>query len=186
MGPRVILCTIVAALVAATLGIGGVLAQTVTERDKDRLQQADIERLQETSSRAVTVELSPSGAVRFADFRVVSAPAPDGDNLPRAAAFLNDYRGLLRLDDPASQLRFIRRSPDGFHIFFRRAHHGIPVFAAELGVHLDDANVTGLGGNYVPDVGVSSSPTLAREEAIRTSLASGAPGARQVGEPELQ
>jgi Zn-dependent metalloprotease len=136
---------------------------------RDAAQQAGLDLLRSASSISVKIRFE-RGAVRFADFRL-RAPAPfDTDNLTRAKWFLSERRDLLRLSDPDSELQLARRSADGEHLFFRQIHAGIPVFPAEIGVHLDEGKLIGLGGNYVPDITTPSQPRIDGGRAVAIAV----------------
>ena len=147
--------------------------------------QMDLERLKQNSTLFYGLEFSNTDAVRFADFSLPIPPDVGEDNLTRAQWFLNDYRRLLRLDNPLKDLRFIRSSPDGFHLFFVQYHNDIPVFPAELGVHLDSTSITGLSGNYVPGIKVSPVPILSMGQAMELAVITGGEGTTRVGVTEL-
>ncbi len=137
----------------------------------DAAQQSDLDRLRQNSSIPVSIEFE-NGAVRFADFRL---PIPDQyRNDPLAAAwwFLEDYRGLIRLSNPGQDLQLSDRATDNFHLVFRRRHLGIPVYPAELVVHMDQLNVTGLSGRYITDITLNAIPRLGAERAEALALAS--------------
>jgi Zn-dependent metalloprotease len=137
---------------------------------RDPAQQADLDRLRAKSSTPPKIRFD-HGAVDFADFRLRAPAAFDTDNLTRALWFLGEFRGLLRLSDPAAELELARRSADGEHLFFRQIHAGIPVFPAEIGVHFNDGEIVGLGGGYAPEITAPSQPRIGRERAV--ALAAG-------------
>lgn len=156
-----------------------------TGQDAYASQQVEIERLRLNSKAPIDIILTGTGAVRYADFRVQSPAEIGDDNLARARWFLNEYRKLLRIENPKDELRFFRRSPDGFNSFFLQFHDDIPVFPSELGVHTDSKYITGLGGNYVPQIKTSSKPAITPQQAAEKALIAGGKGAVQKGEPEL-
>jgi Zn-dependent metalloprotease len=71
-----------------------------------------------------------------------------------ARDFLRAHRSLLRLDDPDAELADGRRAVDERgrrHLWFSQSYAGLPVWPAELVVHLDPAgNVDLLDGAFVP------------------------------------
>jgi len=94
------------------------------------------------------------GIPRFVGVRV---PVPEGlpdDPVVRALDYLERYRELYRLDDPRSQLYLKRMGTEehGEHVFFGQQQDGIPVYAAELAVHLEGDEVVGTGGNHLPEI----------------------------------
>ncbi len=129
----------------------------------DQRQMAGIGRLKQTSRRALNFSLE-RGALNFAQFDV-PIPQSAGDPLAKARWFLDEYKDALRLENPDQQFQLSRRSDDGLHLFFRQRHNGIPVFPAELGVHMDGARVLSLGGGYVPEINTPSTPRLTAEQA---------------------
>jgi Zn-dependent metalloprotease len=151
----------------------------------DAAQQTDLARLRTASVFAPTVQLE-HGAVRFANFDL---RVPDGvgrDSLARARWFLSDYRGLLRIPNPENDWQLARRSADGQHLFFRQLHNGIPVFPAELGVHLGANEIIGLGGRYVPDITLPLAPRLSAAEAEALALAYTTPVTGGMSLPSVQ
>jgi len=141
----------------------------------DAAQQAAINELTATSTETVSLMLD-QGAVRFADFEIAVPDDVGDDGLAQAEWFIGEYADLLRLD-PAADLQLLRRSRDDRHIFFRQLYQDIPVYGAELGVHLDDAgNVSSLGGIYLLELAVDAQPALdaAQAEALATTAVGGA------------
>jgi len=154
--------------------------------ERDRRQLDDLARLRGTSTRLSTFQLKPAGALGFADF---SLPVPSdvgGDSLAQAQWFVGEYRDLLRLDDPASELQLVRRLQRGMGVIFRQLHKGIPVFPAQLGVYLDGTHVVGAGGSYVPGITLSPTPRLSAQQAQALALAAAGPGAKLVGDTQLR
>jgi hypothetical protein len=164
---------------------GPVVANPPDPAAGDAAQQADLARLRAASAFAPTVQLE-HGAVRFANFDL---RVPDGvgrDNLARARWFLSEYRGLLRIPNPESDWQLARRSFDGQHLFFRQLHNGIPVYPAELGVHLGANDIIGLGGRYVPDITLPPTPRLSPAEAEALALAYTTPVTGGMSLPSVQ
>lgn len=150
----------------------------------DRAQEDAIQRLQATSTQTVSLMLD-HGAVRFADFEVAIPGDAGADGLARADWFLGEYTGLLRL--PPAELQLFRRSRDDRHIFYRQVHEGIPVYGAELGVHLGDADdVDGLGGAYLPGLAVDAQPALDAAQAGALAMAAEDGGAEVLGDTQLR
>ena len=108
-----------------------------------------------------------------------------------ARSFLRAQRALLRLDAPDDELGLERRDADRLgrrHLRFAQRHGALPVWPANLIVHLDAAgNVDGLDGAFVPTPrGVPQAPALDSAAAIgaaRAAVADGAGG--QASAPEL-
>src|SRR5690606_37862178 len=104
----------------------------------------------------------------------------------QAEWFLDEYRDLLAIEDPSTELQLIRRSEDGQHFFYRQLHKGIPVFPGELAVHMDGGYVRGLNGGYVPHITVSHIPTLSAAQAEERALALSEAGSRITGDTQLR
>jgi len=106
-------------------------------------------------------------------------------------SFLHKHKGLLKLDRPDDELVAARDEADGLgrrHVRFQQRFGGLPVWPADVTVHLDAAgNVTGLTGAYVPTPrGLATEPALPPEQAMaaaRAAVAGGAAG--QASVPEL-
>ena len=129
---------------------------------------------------AVSVELSPvSGAARS----LRAAPgvlAVAGDSLDeRARAALELYGKAFGTVEPSAELVAGRVTGDKLgasHHAFRQVHRGVPVFGAELRVHLDaGGELTGITGNLVPGIALDDvQPVIPVDDAAaiaRTWLA---------------
>jgi bacillolysin len=105
--------------------------------------------------------------------------------------FLAKYRGHLRLDDPDSELRLSRSETDSLnwrHFRFQQYHRGLPVWPAEVLVHVDpEGGVDLVEGAFIPtprNVGVV--PQLTEEEAVAAARAHMAVGVEvEATRPEL-
>ena len=104
-------------------------------------------------------------------FVAVQVPVPDtlpNDPVVRTVDFLERYKDLYRLADPRFQLylnRIVSDDRDGQHLFFGQHRDGIPVFAAELAVHLEGDDVAAINGNYLSEIPPFPPPTLTAAEA---------------------
>lgn len=122
-------------------------------------------RLQEDSLKPPEIHVD-RGIPYFVDVRVPIPGSLPGDPVLQALDFLNTYRDLYRLDDPASELFLERIFTDETlgqqHLFFGQQLDGIPLWASALAVHLDPASeeVVLTGGNYLPDFSSVSTPSL--------------------------
>lgn len=159
---------------------------------KDTAQQADLQKLAQNSSVAPNVTFGQQGGVLHAIFRV-PVPADAGkpsagidESEARARWFLTEYKGLLRLSNPAAELELERRDDSNSHLRFRQLVDGVPVEGGELVVHLAEATVIGLDGFYLPDVAPLGAPTLDAASATSLALAEAGPGAVAQGEPQLR
>ncbi len=153
---------------------------------RDQSQAADIARLYQSSPITPTIQVGDGGALRYASFTASLPPESGADNLSRAQWFLNEYRGLLRLDDPANELQYSRRSPDGGTFWFQQLHEGIPVYLAELSVQINEAGVRQVIGGYIPDIDVSPEAGLTAQQAEAIALMTAGPNARVIGETQLR
>ena len=93
-----------------------------------------------------------------------------------AAAALQAYAGVLRLEDPAAELRPVDTSADalGFtHARFEQVYEGLPVWGRDLYVHFDDAQQAYLiNGSYEPTPRLDDlTPEIKAETALQTVVA---------------
>lgn len=123
---------------------------------------------------AVQVRTGPRfGTPRQIRGRVLERAASERDpDLATARAFLRANRALLRIDDPDSELSLRRRQRDRLgkrHLRFDQRYQGLPVWPAELIVHLDArGNVELMTGVYVPTPRkLSRTPALTTQDAVR-------------------
>ncbi|MBI4515811.1 MAG: M4 family metallopeptidase [Deltaproteobacteria bacterium] len=111
--------------------------------------------------------------------------AATGDTAATGRAFLRSNRALLRLDEPDQELALLREEQDHLgrrHLRYTQFYQGLPVWPAELIVHLDrGGNVDLVDGAYVPTPRqVALKPVLGADAAVwhaRAAVA-GAAGAR--------
>jgi len=105
-----------------------------------------------------------------------------GDSpLMTARTFLRANCDLLRLDDPNAELVLVRRHTDELdrtHLRFRQQYQGVPVWPADIIVHLNPAGQVDLmNGAFVPTPkNLSMTPTLDEATAVeyaRTGLTDG-------------
>ena len=105
-----------------------------------------------------------------------------GDShLTTARTFLRTNCDLLRLDDPNAELVLVRRHTDELdrmHLRFRQQYQGVPVWPADIIVHLNPAGQVDLmNGAFVPTPkNLSTVPALDEATAIeyaRTGLTDG-------------
>src|SRR5687768_7503249 len=136
-------------------------------RIADDAQMTGLRSLRRASRRPAKIEIE-RGVLRSAalDVRVPVGVGTDGH--AKARWFLNEFRSVLRLKDPSSELQLSRRSRDDNFLFFRRRHQGIPVFPGGIGIHMSGSQVWALAGDYVTEINVSPTPriTAARAEHI--------------------
>ena len=105
---------------------------------------------------------------------VVPTPGevPD-DPVIRSVDFLDRYRPFYRLPDPANELYLnrIERDGDDWHLFYGQHLEGIPVYGAEIAVHLDRDSTTGTNGRYLPDAPRLPAARIAASQAEQIALA---------------
>lgn len=143
-------------------------------------QEAALLQLQNQSAVSVTT-IFENRALTFGEFAIKGPSGVLTDAL--AIWFLENHKPLLGTTDG---WQLIRRSPDGEHLFFRQLHQGVPVYPAEIGVHLDGDTVTGIGGNYVPEITLALSPTLSAEQAEQIAINAVDPAAVVIGRTQLR
>ncbi len=114
--------------------------------------------------------------------RMVELPSPATSDsphrLPDPASVLQQlrfHRELLRLQDPGQELRLVSLQSDELglhHLRFQQFYAGIPVWGADLYVHVhSDGTLYLLNGRYIPTpVGVPTQPRLSPAEAVARAL----------------
>ena len=111
-----------------------------------------------------------------------SAQAGSDPPLTTARTFLRTNCDLLRLEDPNAELVLVRRHTDELgrtHLRFRQQYQGVPVWPADILVHLNPAgHVDVMNGAFVPTPKeLSTTPLLDEATAVeyaRTGLTDGA------------
>ena len=111
-----------------------------------------------------------------------SAQAGSDPPLTTARTFLRTNCDLLRLEDPNAELVLVRRHTDKLgrtHLRFRQQYQGVPVWPADILVHLNPAgHVDVMNGAFVPTPkDLSTIPVLDEATAVeyaRTGLTDGA------------
>lgn len=120
----------------------------------------------------VPVELHSEGGTPT----TVSMDVPSPLTLPRdpvvlALRFLARYPALYGIERPFSELHLtrVRQDADGArtHLFFGQHRGDIPVFAAELAIHLEGDHVVLTNGRYLRDVPLRRAPQVTSEEAAQ-------------------
>jgi bacillolysin len=110
--------------------------------------------------------------------------------LENARAFLRANRDLLRIDDPDRELIVEAEAADalgGKHIRFAQQWRSVPVWPAEMIVHLDAAGEVELvDGAYVPSPRrLSRTPAVSAERATRGAIAAASNRNASAGPAEL-
>lgn len=95
------------------------------------------------------------------------------DATRRALTFLENYGALMGIHNPAAELdvtKVVQDEVGATHVRMEQRYRGLPVFGAEIVVHMDDRGITALNGTYVPAIELSTSPTLSSAAASRIAL----------------
>jgi Zn-dependent metalloprotease len=145
-----------------------------------------LEKLRRDSQRAVSVSFA-AGIPRHVAAKVAVPSQSFPEPVSRALAFLDAYRDLYRLESPRAELYLRRLVSDGggHHVFFGQHREGIPVFGAELAVHLDADHVTGTNGSWLVPPLPAAETRIAAADAERIALAAAGEGAAATGVPRL-
>jgi bacillolysin len=119
--------------------------------------------------------------VRAAAGGVLAADDAKAGPEARALAFLSQHGALIGMNSaeqalaagqdasgPASELRAARVTEDDLgatHVRLDQFYQGIPVFGAQVIVHMNEQGITAVNGNFVPDVAVNPQPRIAAQKA---------------------
>jgi bacillolysin len=122
--------------------------------------------------------------------RVAAALAGDERDLAVARAALEEAAPYLGIEAPSRELRFTEMVRDELgqrHLRFVQEFRGIPVWPAELIVHIDEAGrALSMNGAFVRTPRrLSTRPTVSGESVRALAAASGSPRGLHVTEPEL-
>lgn len=120
---------------------------------------------------------------------IEAVPTLDGSDIDRAREFLRQHAGALHLSDPDRELVVEREELDAIgrrHVRFSQQHHGMPVWPAELTVHLDrSGHVEMVDGSFVATPRrLAPEPMLTAGDATRAATRA-VSGSVAIGEPEL-
>lgn len=96
----------------------------------------------------------------------------------RATVFLKRFGGAVGLtsaerrtiDAILHPTRVDRDLAGSTHVRFDQTYKGLPVFGAELVVHLSEKGVTGVTGQFVPGIRMSTRPAVTEQRAIRAAV----------------
>ncbi len=92
----------------------------------------------------------------------------------RTTSFFARYGGALGINDADRELEFSRQKIDRLgmtHLTYRQMYHGVPVFAAELKVHLDGSDhPVAVNGTFVPGIRLDPSPIIGPSESEQAAL----------------
>src|SRR5262245_11280389 len=165
--------TAIVTLVAAAVG-----GPSAAATGKTGIDRALVAQLKQTARGSVTVsEKRATKRVGFVGAGLNGDLLPSSSAPPRSKAkeFLEQYGGLLGVDDPSSELVSAGSTTDaygGTHIAYRQVYRGLPVFGAVLKAHVDAAgDLTAVNGAFVPGIDVGTSPRLSPGEAGERAIA---------------
>lgn len=104
----------------------------------------------------------------------IPVPAVAGQRLPNAFDFFSQYGDLFGMGDAEQQLHMRTSHVDRMgqtHTRFQQMHEGLSVFGAMMVVHGDAlGQIHAVNGTFVPDIKVSSKPTIAADAAAITAV----------------
>lgn len=106
------------------------------------------------------------GKIEWKDY---ASYQPDNEK-EAAALFLSSYKSYFGIQNPEAELKLkeINRDALGyFHLKYDQYYQSYPVFGAQLIVHLDEnLSVTAANGQFIPDIKLSDSGYITKDEAI--------------------
>ncbi len=134
--------------------------------------------------------------VRATDGGVLTTDNPSASTEQRAFAFLREHGGIIGMRDNertlaanqagatsargASSLKaskVIKDSIGGSHVRLNQSYEGLPVFGAQVVVHMNERGITAVSGQFVPDITITTTPAIkeaaAQAKALREQLGGG-------------
>lgn len=101
--------------------------------------------------------------------------APASDSIEGAAlAFLGVNGDLYRMSEPEKDLKAERSEQDDLgmsHLYFGQTYEGVPVFGSDVAVHFSaGGRIVAVNGRYVPDISLSTEPSITADDAARKAL----------------
>lgn len=133
--------------------------------------------------------------VRATDGGVLITDNTAGSPEQRAFAFLSEHGGIVGMSDAerqlatnssaanaprASELKVAKVFKDtigGSHVRLNQLYEGLPVFGAQVVVHMNERGITGVSGQFVPDIQISTKPSMsesaAQAKALREQVGAG-------------
>ncbi|HET9712951.1 MAG TPA: thrombospondin type 3 repeat-containing protein [Pyrinomonadaceae bacterium] len=178
---KVIVC--VGIVLALASGCGIFRKSTAGIPDK---QGEALGKLRAASRTPVVVRFSDQ-RLRFASFDEEAPQTTNDSPAQQAMAFLERHADLFGLVTPRETLYVSRLVSDGGgdHVFFDQHAGPIPVFGAQLAVHLRDSHIVAANGNYVPGTLPPAEPALTAEAAVNLALQHAGPGSQLTGAARL-
>jgi Zn-dependent metalloprotease len=84
---------------------------------------------------------------------------------------LRYYDRVLKIDPAEFVKRQIETDGDKWYVTFKQVHKGVPVYRAEVGLTIDEfGQIISIGANSIPNVTVSTTPSISEAEAISVAL----------------
>jgi len=127
--------------------------------------------------------------VRAADGLVLEVDNANAAPEERAFNFLRGRGALIGMNDAERQLsasngfgddsksasilkvsRVDKDAVGATHVRLNQFYRGLPVFGAQVVVHMNDRGITAINGLYVPDVKISTKPNLSADQAATAAL----------------
>jgi bacillolysin len=136
----------------------------------------------------VSRETGAYNFVRATADTVLSADNTSAAPEARALDFLRMHGALVGMSDTERQIvrtgaakgvglgselrvaKVIKDSIGSSHVRLNQFYQGLPVFGAQLVVHMNDRGITSINGQYVPEVKVSTTPAVSAVQATATAL----------------
>ena len=158
---------------------------------------AALESLRRASAGRIATQLAVQTGnysfVRATDGAVLAADNTAAAPEDRALAFLAAHGGVVGINDDerarlagrepagkagagasaASELRVMRVDSDdisGTHVRLNQFYQGMPVFGAQLIVHMNKRGITAVNGHFVPDIKAGGAPRITPAEAGAIAL----------------
>jgi bacillolysin len=144
---------------------------------------AALTNLQKSNRSEITTQLSPqTGSYRFVRAANGVLAASDSSATPqtRAKAFLATHGGLVGMSDDerasaiaGSDLQATQPTTDALemtHVRLNQSYRGIPVFGAQVIVHMNEQGITGVNGDYVPRISVGTIPLITEGSALEAAM----------------
>jgi len=141
--------------------------------------------------------------VRATDGGVLTTDNSSASAEQRAIAFLREHGGLIGMSDAeralagaqsgpvaargASTLKAGKAAKDSLgssHVRLNQTYEGLPVFGAQVVVHMNERGITGVSGQFVPDINVGSNAAI-KEGAAQAIAARALGGQLTVLKTEL-
>ena len=166
--------------------------------------QAALARLQAVARATLVTSVSPkTGQYDFVRAPAKSVLVQDDVSVEaskRALAFLATHGGVIGLGDQeraalnrggapvaGSDLQIARTQKDELgmsHVRLNQSYQGLRVFGAQVVVHMNDNGITGVNGDFVPNISLKTTPALTREQALQVARKT-SPNLTQVLKTEL-